>query len=141
MRCNMKRFLISFLAILVVLLIVIGGVFLLKPNKTDMSFVENGKATFKYDTLDISTPLSKSDLNSIINIFNEKKLYKDNPSCGFTENVAVWFNDDTQTFCIACDMCPIIYWENKDRYFRISEDENIMLRDILRGYGFVFPCV
>lgn len=136
----MKRVVI-FLAAFAVLLLITGGVFLLRLNKTDMNFIQNGEAVFKYESLDNSTVLSQSDLSIIIDIFNNKRLYKDTPSCGFSENVAIYFNNHTEIFCIACDTCPIIYWKNKDRYFHISEEENILLKDILENYGFIFPCV
>lgn len=49
---------------------------------------------------------------SVKTIFNGKKLYKDNLSCGFSEAVSIKF-DDEHTFCIARDTCQIVYWEEK----------------------------
>ena len=113
---------------------------LFKLNKTNVNTINNGTVVFKYGEADISKKLSDEDLNTIKNIFNNKKLYKDSPSCGFSENIAVVL-DGTQIFCIACDNCPIIYYKNEGLYFKISDQENELLRNILTRYGFHFPCV
>lgn len=109
-------------------------------NRTDLNFAKQGTAIFKYSNTDISQQLSDEDFKKIITIFDNKFLYKDEPSCGFDENVSIVFND-SQTFCIACDKCPVIYWKEKNKYFRISEDKMNQLYSILKNYGFVFPCV
>ena len=113
---------------------------MLIPKKTDMTFSETGETNFKYNTADFHMQLSNDDLLLINNIFSGKKLYNDNPSCGFTQNVSIILNN-TESFYIACDSCPIIYWKNKNKYFRISEKEYSQLKDVLEKYGFTFPCV
>ena len=69
-----------------------------------------------------------------------RKLYRDNPSCGFTEDVSIKF-DDSQTFCFANDGCPIIYWKEKDKYFNIDEDEKSRLDIALKKFDILFPCI
>ena len=54
--------------------------------------------------------LSSDDTKELRGIFAGKRLYRDNPSCGFDENASVKFGD-SQTFCIAKDTCPIVYWK------------------------------
>lgn len=130
---------VIYLGIIFVLILVVCTIFILCSKKTDMSFVKSGTAIFKYNKYNTSQPLSDQDLDSIIEIFNNKSLYRDNPSCGFTEDVSIQFNE-SETFCIACDTCPVIYWKNKDRYLGLSDYENSALRDILGKYGFTFPC-
>lgn len=129
---------------IVFLLIVVSGILLLvvsmKKNTVDIGFVKSGKAIFIYDEEDIEIPLSNDELSILCSIFVNKKMYKDNPSCGFSEDISIKFND-SQTFCIARDTCPIIYWKEKRRYFRISEDEKMQLYCLLENYGFVFPCI
>ena len=61
--------------------------------------------------------LSSDDTEELRDIFAGKRLYRDNPSCGFDENASVKFGD-SQTFCIAKDTCPIVYWKEKDEYIR-----------------------
>lgn len=73
-------------------------------------------------------------------LFDGKIMYRDNPSCGFSETVSIIF-DQKQTFCIAQDNCPIVYWKEKNRYITLSEDEKNQLRDPLEPYGFCFPCL
>ena len=61
--------------------------------------------------------LSSDDTEELRDIFAGKRLYRDNPSCGFDENASVKFGD-SQTFCIAKDTCPIVYWKEKDEYIK-----------------------
>lgn len=113
---------------------------LFRSNRTNISEIDNGMAVFQYGDVNISKKISNEDLNAIKNIFDDKKLYKDSPSCGFNENISVVL-DETQVFCIACDKCPIIYYKNEGLYFKLSEQENELVRNILIQYGFYFPCV
>ena len=98
-----------------------------------------GIAKFKYEDVNIETELSSEHLKEITNMFNNKELYFDSPSCGFSENVSVKI--DNQTFCIANDMCDIIYIKESNKIFYIGDTDNERLRDILEQYGFSFPCV
>ena len=61
--------------------------------------------------------LSSDDTEELRGIFAGKRLYRDNPSCGFDENASVKFGV-SQTFCIAKDTCPIVYWKEKDEYIK-----------------------
>ncbi|MBQ5320622.1 MAG: hypothetical protein J6K88_00945, partial [Oscillospiraceae bacterium] len=90
---------IMLLSIIGMLTMIVGSICLFKLNRTDMSFVKSGEVVFKNDTLNISAPLSESDLFEIINILDGKMLYKDNPSCSFNNNIAIKFNSGTQIFC------------------------------------------
>lgn len=137
----MKRYLIISTVVLLIILIIGGEWLLMKSYRTDMSTINNGKVRFEYGDENILTDLSEEDLNTIREIFDDKKLYKDNPSCGFSESIAVLLNDDSQIFCIACDTCPIIYNKNEGLYFKLSDEENILLRNLLKKYGFYFPCL
>ena len=136
-----KRNLVISAIALFVVLVIGGGWLLMNSNRTNMSEINNGRVCFKYGDKDILTDLSEKDLNTVKEIFDNKRLYKDNPSCGFSENIAVLLNDDSQVFCIACDTCPIIYSKNEGLYFKISDKENTLLRNLLKKYGFRFPCL
>ncbi len=137
----MKNTIIIIISIVMVLSLTVGVVaFLSNSNKTSTDTTESGRAIFEYDDLKISENLSDEDLNIIRKMFDNKKLYKDNPSCGFSENIAVVL-DKSEVFCIACDECPIIYYKNKGMFFKLSAQENKIFRSILTKYGFFFPCI
>lgn len=121
----------------VLLLIIILVVIMLKKNMVNMDFAERGEAIYKYYKSDIQVSLSDQDMHIICDIFSGKLLHRESYSCGFGEDISVRFNS-SQTFCLATDDCPIIYWKEKDKYFRISEKEKIQLRKILEKYGFIF---
>ena len=116
------------------------GVFYLRSDKLNVDFVKKAEVCFQYGNTNAINQLSDKEVESVKLLFNEKKLYKDNLSCGFSEAVSIIF-DDEQTFCIARDTCPIVYWKEKDRYIRLTEDEKIWLYNLLEPYGFIFPCV
>ena len=112
---------------------------LLGCARVEVAKGENGTAQFIYGEKRINTEISSEDVALIAQIFEGKKLYSAEPSCGFTENVSVII--DGQTFCVANDDCAIIYLKEKNKYFDISDEENIRLREVLESYGFSFPCV
>ncbi len=105
-----------------------------------MEFAKTGNAVFKYNGVNISCPITNQELCLIKSIFDKKKMYMDNPSCGFSDDISVRFND-SQTVCFACDTCPIIYWKEENRYFSITEKEKMQLYNVLENYGFLFPCI
>ncbi|MBQ4617539.1 MAG: hypothetical protein IJB27_04105 [Clostridia bacterium] len=101
---------------------------------------ENGQAVFKYSDKDIQVTLSEEELAMVCDMFAGKELYMGNPSCGFTEDVAIKL-DNKDTFCIACDKCGIVFWKEQLRYFRLTDSENEQLRAMLESHGFRFPCI
>ena len=134
----MKIKLLIIVSILTVLIIIGSSVMIY--NTVRITNVFEGEAVFKYGGSNEINSISKQDIDNIIKIFNGKFTYKDNPSCGFSEDISVKLNND-QIFCFARDTCPIIYWKNKDRYFKISKSQKTELYEILNKYGFYFPCV
>lgn len=108
-------------------------------DRIDTDSYSNGTVRFQYEKENVTRQVDGQDLNMIKSFFNDKKLYKDNPSCGFTENVSIQFNK--QIYCFACDGCPIIYWKNENKYFSLSSEELNKLHIILNKYGFRFPCI
>lgn len=131
---------IGLVCAIILVVVIILGVIYLQIDKVNMEFVKEAEVYFQYGNIDSLYHLSDEELESLIAIFDGKKLYKDNLSCGFGEAVSIIFNQE-QTFCIAQDSCPIVYWKEKDRYIKISEDEKIHLYNLLEPYGFFFPCV
>lgn len=133
----MKRYLI----VLALIIVAVGTLVFMQYPRTNMRNINNGSVFFQYQEKNISTNIKQEDLILIKEIFDNKKMYKDNPSCGFSENISIILNDSSQIFCIARDTCPIIYYKNEGKFFNISEEENKVLRNILNKYGFVFPCL
>ena len=128
------------LSAIILIIVVLLGVIYLRLDKVNMEFVKGAEVCFLYGNTDELHRLSDKEVESIKTIFNGKKMYKDNLSCGFSEAVSIKF-DQEQTFCIARDTCPIVYWKEKKRYIRLSEDEKTQLYNLLEPYGFFFPCV
>lgn len=127
------------LSAIIFIVILLGGIYL-RLDKVNMDSVKKVEVCFQYGNTNAINQLSDREVASVKTIFNGKKLYKDNLSCGFSEAVSIKF-DDEHTFCIAWDTCPIVYWEEKNRYIRLTEDEKTQLYNLLEPYGFIFPCV
>lgn len=111
-----------------------------KTDVVNINFAESGEAIFRYNGSNITSSLSTQEMSEIYEIFSNKRMYRDNPSCGFSENISLKINN-LQTFCFANDTCPIVYWKEKDKYFKVTENEKKQLYNILQNHGFIFPCV
>ena len=129
---------INILVIVMIVVCIIGACSI--TNKINMDFVKDAKVIFIYNDANVSHNLSDEELLIIKDIFNGKKMYKDNLSCGFSEDISIKFNN-SQTFCVARDSCPIVYWKEEDRFIKITEDEKFKLYSVLEMHGFTFPCV
>lgn len=136
----MKKILIIVLILLVAVMIPMIGVASIQANIVDIPTPDEGKVIFEYEEADICLFITNEELKLIANIFNGKTMYKDNPSCGFSESVAVQL-DNSHTFCIARDGCPVVYWKEENRYFSITEEEKINLHNLLKSFGVYFPCI
>lgn len=124
----------------VIFSIVFGGVIYFLTDRVDMTFAKEAEVYFIYRGVTVVHSLENSELEILRDIFDRKKLQIDNPSCGFSEDISIKFNKE-QTFCIARDTCPIVYWKEANRYIMISEDEKAQLYGLLEEHGFFFPCI
>ena len=97
----------------------------------------NARLTYIYSDKNIDISLSAEESERIKSMFNGKRTYSDNPSCGFTENISIRFNN--LIFCIACDKCPIV--KLGDKYFKISESDREIINRIFEKNGGSFPCI
>ena len=97
----------------------------------------NAVLTFKYNDSNIEVSLSEKESKTIRSIFNGRNLYTDTPSCGFSEEVSIRFGD--MVFCIACDNCAIIKYN--DCYFSVSDNDREVINSIFEKYGGFFPCI
>ena len=133
---------VIFLAVLIGSLGILttGGMTAVVTEQTETVTKVKCEARFSMYGDDISVILTEEETDAILEMFKDAKLYKGNPSCGFSENCSVKTYDGA-TYCIAMDTCNTIYWMEKDRYFDISEEELDALYAILEPYGFWFPCV
>lgn len=102
--------------------------------------VNKCEIVFDYFEHNVEDTLTKEEIYVICDMFEGNLLYSDSPSCGFSEDVSIKING-YQTFCIANDGCPLIYYKEMGRYFMISDEEMSMLHDILESHGFIFPCI
>lgn len=134
----MKLKIIVLIIIFIVILGIVLNMFLF--SKINMDFANEGIAIFKYEDKNISQTISSNDFEKICDLFNNKKLYSDNLSCGFSNDISILINGSEQ-FSFARDSCPIIYWKNKNKCFKLSSQEYTVLIEILGNYGFVFPCL
>ncbi len=96
-------------------------------------------AVFQYGEMDIRKSLYEEDSEFVRKIFHGKTMVSDDPSCGFSENVALII--DGNTYCIACDGCGTVYHVEEDKYFHLSDKETETLHNLLKEYGFYFPCI
>ncbi|MCQ2449738.1 MAG: hypothetical protein MJ132_06085 [Clostridia bacterium] len=130
-----KHIIISILAVVVLLF---TGFLLLKifSPKVNISG-EKAKLSYIYNDKNIIVDLSAEENKQLKEMFNGKKLYKDSPSCGFSKNISICFNESY--FCIACDQCSTVKLDNK--YFNISKADRKVLNGIFEKYGGSFPCI
>lgn len=128
------------LSTIIFIVVTLLGVVYLRQDKVNMDLLKKAEVCFQYANTDVINQLRDQEKEFVKTIFNGKNLYKDNLSCGFSEAVSIKF-DDEQTFCIARDTCPIVYWKEKDRYISLTEEEITQLYNLLETYGFIFPCV
>ena len=106
-------------------------------NTTNISVDSIGQLHYNYNNEHISVILTKFENDIVKDIFNKKKLYFDEPSCGFDKNISIKFDNDY--YCIACDSCGIVKF--KDKYFNISNSERRKVEKIFKKYGGTFPCI
>ena len=106
-------------------------------NTTNISVDSIGQLNYNYNNEHISVILTKFENDIVKDIFNKKKLYFDEPSCGFDKSISLEFDDNY--YCIACDSCGIV--KLNDKYFNISTAERSKIEEIFKKYGGEFPCV
>lgn len=134
-----KKYLILIIFVFVLVSVVLG-IMHFSVRKTNMEFAKEAEVCFIYGDVTTSQYLEDKDLETLKEIFDDKRMYKDTPSCGFSKDISVRFNQ-SQTFCVARDTCPIVYWMEEDRYITLTEEEKLLLYNLLESYGFVFPCL
>lgn len=97
------------------------------------------KLVFHHNDTNVETQLSIQESEIIIDIIDGKRLYQDNPSCGFSEDISLVI--DGKIYSPACDDCCIIKDCSSGKYFSISRDQRETIEEIFESYGGYFPCV
>lgn len=136
----MKRAVVIMAIIFTIMAVCSLGVIWAKTRKVDIAHAQTGYLTFVVGDVNVHERVSDKELSQIKELFIGKSLFRDNPSCGFTADISIEF-DDTHTFCFANDGCPLVYWKENNQYFRLTKDEQAQLYGILEQYGFFFPCI
>ncbi len=133
-----KRIVLYWLFLLLFIILLLG--FVIIKNVVNISTTKTAQVVFVYGNISTHEKITDEELLFLKKMFSGKIMYVDNPSCGFSEQISIVF-DESQTFCIACDTCPVIYWKEKDRYFRLATKEKDELYRFLEKYNCSFPCV
>ncbi len=145
--------------VIIILAIIALALFLFyKANSLNMNFAESGifvgKSSSETKTIQDNKELSDSDrlklldslelsssamsddeFEDIKKMLHGKFLYKSPvPSCSFSKELSITFNGGEHIFYIASDSCGIIYYKNEEKYFNLTEKENIRLRKLLEAH-------
>lgn len=133
----MKKKIFLIISIIIIVGVIIFLFYNLNSNKIDISDNATAKVTYVYEGKNVNESLTPKETQTIKNIFNDKELLADNPSCGFDDNISLRF--DNNIFAIACDACPIIRYNNK--YFYVTDEEIGQIHTIMEKHGAKFPYV
>lgn len=101
-------------------------------------------ATFDYNDQRIEQPMEQNDMLMVWRAVNGHHMStRTIPSCGFDKDCSVTLVDKQgreTTVCFACDNCANYYILEKDAYTTSTRFRGDKVKEMLRGYGFVFPC-
>lgn len=136
----MKRWLLFLTIVFLVVAIIVLPIVFLKNKQVNIEYTKCADVRFVNGDVNIACSLDGEEVEILKSIFSKKLMYTDNPTCGFSEDVSIVF-DKTQTFCIARDTCPIVFWKEKDRYISLTEVEQAQLYMVLEKHGCFFPCI
>jgi uncharacterized membrane protein len=122
----------------VAIVVILGAAILYSyiPQQTNIQTVE-ASIVYNYKDKNINQTLSNEEALTVYDIFNRKTLYAGNPSCGFTDNISIRFED--MIFCPAEDGCAIVMLQNKNKYFNITKNEQQEIKEIFFRHGGTLP--
>ena len=114
---------------------------LLLCSCTKVSVKENAPVylVYNYNDVSVNTQLSEDQAQKILHILDKKRLFSDDPSCGFNEEIS--FKIEGKTYAPACDDCGLIKECSSGKYMNISKTERDIVEEIFLAYGGHFPCV
>lgn len=101
-------------------------------------------ATFHYGDVHVEEPMKEKDMLQVWRAVNLHHLSRHTiPSCGFSDDCSVTLVDKKgvkTTVCFACDDCANYYIAEEDAYSTTTRYRGDKVKEMLKAYGFVFPC-
>ena len=101
-------------------------------------------ATFHYGDVHVKEPMKEKDMLQVWRAVNLHHLSRHTiPSCGFSDDCSVTLVDKKgvkTTVCFACDDCANYYIAEEDAYSTTTRYRGDKVKEMLKAYGFVFPC-
>lgn len=117
-------------------------------TKVNVSDITDATITFVYCDKNINEKLTSEEAETLKSIVNGKRLFEDQPACGFSPDISFSFGN--MIFSVANDTCEIIKFETThgkhkrkatDMYLFVTEQEKQKIYDVFNKYGGFFPCV
>lgn len=125
--------------ILITIFVLLLSFILVSCRRTSVPYAKRAELRYQIGGETVSTEISDNDTQHIRSILSNRILYRDNPSCGFTQNVSISF--DGKVYCFACDGCSIIQDFDAGRYFSLDDTLYKTVIEILSKYGLSLPCI
>lgn len=126
---------VSVILILVLLLVV----FCVSRNTLRLGNPDCAVITYSYEDIYIWEELYGDDVDTVVKILDGKIETRDNPSCGFSEDISITIGGNT--FALACDRCGIVKNCTTGKYISISDSERDILENLFTTRGGKFPCI
>ena len=100
---------------------------------------DGGTITYSYGEIEFTESLTDEEVKTVARILSGKIPFADNPSCGYTKEIAICIGG--WTFALACDRCADVKICETGKYIRFSDEERDTLEEMFTSRGGVFPCV
>lgn len=81
----------------------------------------------------ICTVLTDEEAEAVASAFDNKLLYSDNPSCGFSADYSITCGG--REYWIAGDSCTIVKDCESGKFFTISESDRTMIDELVEKYS------
>jgi hypothetical protein len=127
-----------------ILFAIISAIILFIFSAKNIEIPESSEVVLIYNYTDTEIYINIYDKNEIMELKTllSGNVIKDNPSCGFSENISITFiGDKNLMLCPALDGCEKIRIDTTNKYISISKDNRKKLDAFLSKYGFKFPSV
>ena len=134
-----RKFLALMTLVIVIVILALGimtaVILVQKHYKFSVDTYKNCSITYWEDEAVVEKTIDDADGEEIYAILNGKYLFHENFSCGFSENMAIYFNDGSIAIYIASDSCGNLYSVNDKKYIAINDDDLQTIVNILQRYG------
>ncbi len=125
----------------IVLLIFFNIGYLLLPKKIESNYA-NQVTLIAFENQENEKKVTITDENDILalkEIMQGSIWFDSGASCGFGKDfltIQISNGNKTTNFCPALDGCEIIYVDEHNKYFEITDENREKLNEILKKYGF-----